>query len=37
MTVSGKDVQSLLNDGYEWNEDRKMGVRMTADKISLKF
>lgn len=32
-----KNIENLLNNGYEYDEDRRIGVRKTEDKISIKF
>ncbi len=32
-----KNIENLLNNGYEWDLDRNIGVRMTEDKMSIKF
>lgn len=30
-------IQKLLDDGYEWDANRKIGVRKTEERISMKF
>lgn len=37
MMKKMKNIENLMNGGYEWDVDRNMGVRMTEDKISIKF
>ena len=26
-----------MNDGYDWNKSKQIGVRKTEDRISIKF
>jgi hypothetical protein len=32
-----KNIESLMNNGYEWDMDRNIGIKKTEDKISIKF
>ncbi len=32
-----KNIENLLNNGYEFDGDRGIGIRKTEDKISIKF
>jgi len=32
-----KNIENLMNDGYEWNADKKSAVRNTETKLSIKF
>jgi hypothetical protein len=32
-----KNIENLLNNGYEYDPDKNISVRKTEDKISIKF